>query len=86
MRIQVPLPVPTDTNLRQWARNLVAYLKSLEREVEIPGPKVVQLEHRKPGAKATEDGLLMWCPMCETPIVAFGGHWYELPLGPVADI
>ena len=80
------IPKPTHMPLTTWALKVVDYLLILDREVSNPSPKAVQLEHRKENAKATTDGLLMWCPINQTVIVAKDGQWYPLELGDALPI
>lgn len=75
-----PIP-PFEGDLRKWAADVVNYLRTLEVFVETPSPKVVQLEFRKPGAKASIDGLLMWDATAGTVVVSLGGAWYPVELG-----
>lgn len=80
---QVPV---VSGSLLAWAQNIINYLRTLEKEVEQPSPKSVQLEHRKITAKAIQDGVLMWCPVTETVIVSKGGEWFPVELGAALPI
>lgn len=77
----IPRPLVLTAPLYKWAVQVVNYLTALEKEIETPSPKSIQLEHRKENAKATTDGLMMWCPVEGTIIVAKGGQWYPVELG-----
>lgn len=81
-----PIPLPTGMPLPTWAVKLAEYLKILERQIEAPAPRAIQLEHRKVNAKAVQDGVIMWCPVTETVIVSKGGEWFPVTLGAAAPI
>lgn len=72
---------PFDGNVAKWATDVVNYLKSMETFIVTPSPKIVQLESRKNGAKATTDGLVMWDVTANTMVVSRGGAWYPVTLG-----
>jgi hypothetical protein len=77
---KIPVPVPTGRDMFGWANQIVRYLKSLDSETGMPAPKVIQLEHKMTGAKATTDGLLMWSPADGTVVVSKAGEWYKVTI------
>lgn len=76
-----PIPLPSRGDLTKWALSIVDYLRDVESEITTPGPKIVQLEYRKVGAKATKNGILMWEPVSKQVIVSKDGAWYPLSMG-----
>ena len=61
---------------REWAYDMVEYIQSRGTLV----PQTVQLEHQLPAeiARATHDGLVMWEPTDERPLVSVDGQWVKL--------
>jgi hypothetical protein len=78
MSTKNPIP-PFSGQLRTWADKIVGYLRTLESEIDTPGPKVVQLEHKQPTASAAVDGLLMFDPVLGKVVYSQGGSWHALP-------
>lgn len=78
----IPIPKVT-TDLRSWAEQTAVYLKSLEKAVEQPSPKAIQLEHATSSASAAIDGLLMWDSVNGNPVVSKGGEWWEVKISPM---
>ncbi len=81
MSTKNPIPIPPDRGsaLSGWANSLVGYLRTLESELDTPGPKIVQLEHKTATAKAAVDGLLMFDPVLGKVVYSAGGSWHALP-------
>lgn len=77
-KLQVPIPSGGDT--RKWIDDVTTFLRNLVQEVETPAPKIVQLEHRRSGAKATSDGIMMWDRSLGCPVVSFNNQWYRVNL------
>lgn len=77
-----PIPIPSTHQLYNWAVKLTSYLGALEQTVENPAPKALQLEHAKEGAKAVQNGLLMWDNTVGLPIVSKDGAWYTIDITP----
>jgi hypothetical protein len=75
------IPSPKSVAYQVWADKLTAFLKFLVREIEAPGPKIIQLEHKRENVSAASDGLLMYEPVSGTVVVSKGGHWYPLTAG-----
>lgn len=77
-----PVPTLSADGLGAWAIKIIAFLKSLVREIETPGPKIIQLEHLIAGSSATSDGLIAYEPVTGTIVVSKDGAWYPVQLGP----
>lgn len=75
-----PIPEVQGQQFYPWAQKLTAYLRVVERAVENPAPKAIQLEHAKENAKATVNGLLMWDNTIGQVIVSKDGAWYALDM------
>jgi len=78
-----PIPEITGNQVYNWAVKLTGYLRAVEREIENPSPKTLQLEHAKSTAKATTDGLLMWDVITGSVIVSKNGAWHALDMTPL---
>lgn len=77
-----PVPTLAANNFALWAQKIIAYLKSVAREIETPGPKVIQLEHLVAGGSATMDGLIAYEPVSRTIVMSKDGEWWPVTLGP----
>lgn len=78
-----PIPEVSGTQLYNWAIKLTSYLRVMERELETPSPKTIQLEHAKANASAAKDGVMMWDSVAGGVIVAKDGAWHLLSMTPV---
>lgn len=79
------VPSSKAVSLSVWSDKISHFLKALLRELETPGPKVVQLEHKLATASASIDGVLMYDPIAGTMVLSKNGAWYPVSLGaPVA--
>jgi len=71
---------PTSRDLLRWADKIVSYLRAAAVEEATPSPKIIQLEYKQTGAKATQDGILMWSPADGTVVVSKAGEWYKVTI------
>jgi len=76
MSTKNPIPIPLRGDLSGWANAVVGYLRTLEAEIDTPGPKIVQLEFKDANASAAVDGLLMFDPVLGKPVYSHGGAWH----------
>lgn len=75
------VPALENDNVRSWAIKIIYFLRTIARELETPGPKIIQLEHKMEDVSAMTDGLLMYDPVAETVVLSKNGAWYPLTVG-----
>lgn len=82
MTSKTPIPLPTrGERIESWANKIVTYLRGLESNIDVPGPKIVQLETRVANASAAQNGILMWDATVNSMVVSYNGQWYPVTLG-----
>jgi hypothetical protein len=75
-------PYPTG-DLRLWATQLVEYILDKERSTSgINNARPVFLQHMTGDERALEDGILMFDPVLNKPVVSLGGAWVALETVP----
>lgn len=79
---RLPLLIPPLGDLREWAQEATNVIRSLTELHNQAHPQIVRLQHIEPGAKATEDGLIMWDATESCPVVSEGGTWKKIALTP----
>lgn len=76
----IPPISPPSGDLKTWAHAAHDRLRQLITRVNRPEPQVVMLEHVKPGAKALQDGIMMWDATLKCPVISEGGAWKKVTL------
>lgn len=73
MNVQPPAPT---SDLKQWARDLYAYLIDQQKPTPTKA-QLVFLQHKMVNDKATIDGLVMYDPQLGLPVFSKNGAWYK---------